>query len=112
MEPKYVLVDSEYGAVKGAHKTSVLGRNYFSFQTIPYMKAPIGKLRFRDPQPPEKWSEPLDATVSRPSYLLLNGMTMQTQGQEDAGIISVYTPYLKPNKLLPVAFYIHGGGKV
>lgn len=96
------------GPVKGVLKTSILGRNYFSFNAIPYMKAPIGKLRFRDPQPPEKWTEPLDTTGNRPSYVTLDLATLQIAGQEDAGIVSVSTPYL--NRKLPVAVYIHGGG--
>ena len=44
---KFVIVDTEYGPVKGAKKVTVLGNNYINFQGIPYMKAPIGKLRFR-----------------------------------------------------------------
>lgn len=105
---KFSVVETEYGPVKGVLKSSDLGRDYFSFNAIPYMKAPIGKLRFRDAQPPEKWSEPLDSTINRPSYTTHNFMTKSVGGQEDAAILSVDTPYL--NRKLPVAVYIHGGG--
>lgn len=37
-------------------------------------------------------------------------MTGEIEGQEDAGIVSVTTPYLQSSKPLPVAVYIHGGG--
>lgn len=61
-------VETEYGPVQGVQKSSALGRDFFSFQGIPYMKAPLGKLRFRDAQPPENWVEPFDASKEPPSY--------------------------------------------
>jgi carboxylesterase type B len=107
---KFVIADTSYGPVKGVKKTTILGRDYFSFDCIPYMKSPVGKLRFRDAKEPDKWSEPLDVSGERPSYLIYNKMTSEVDGQEDAGIISISTPYLSQVKPLPVAVYIHGGG--
>jgi carboxylesterase type B len=107
-DTKYITVDTEYGPVKGSQKVSDLGRDFFSFRAIPYMKAPVGNLRFRDAKEPDSWIEPLDVTGARPSYTSLNFMTKAIEGQEDAGIISIDTPYL--DKKLPVAVYIHGGG--
>lgn len=98
---KFVTVNTEYGPIKGAESSSVFGRNVYKFQTIPYMKSPVGKLRFRDAQAPEKWVETLDATVDRPSYVSVNMMTADTVGIEDAGVLSVTTPYL--DRKLPVA---------
>lgn len=46
------IVQTEYGPIKGDQRLSVLGRKYFNFQGIPYMKAPLGKLRFRDAEAP------------------------------------------------------------
>lgn len=43
----YRTVDTEYGPVKGIKKFAVHGEEYFSFQGVPYMKGPTGKLRFR-----------------------------------------------------------------
>lgn len=108
-QSKFVVVETEYGPVKGVQKASTLGRDYFSFRAIPYMKAPTGKLRFRDAQAPDKWIEPKDVSGDRPSYLSYNRMTGEVDGEEDAGIVSVFTPYLK-REPLPVAIYIHGGG--
>lgn len=105
---KNAIVETEYGPVKGVQKSSALGRNFYNFQSIPYMKAPIGKLRFRDAVPLEKWSEPLDVSGERLSYSIMNVFTGHAEGQEDAGIISVSTPYM--NRKLPVGVYIHGGG--
>ena len=47
-----IEVSTEYGPIRGCKKVSVLGKDYFNFQCIPYMTAPIGKLRFRDPEAP------------------------------------------------------------
>lgn len=107
---KFAVIDTEHGPVKGVKKLTVLGRDYINFHGIPYMKPPVGKLRFRDAQPPQRWIKPLDCSGKRPSYLVFNHMTGVIDGQENAGIVSVSTPYLHPNKPLPVAVYIHGGG--
>jgi carboxylesterase type B len=72
------------------------------------MKAPLGKLRFRDAELPEKWTEPLDTTGARPTYTGYSLLSKEVEGQEDAGILTVAAPYL--DRKLPVAVYIHGGG--
>lgn len=104
---KYFSVKTEYGPVRGIKTTSVLGRDFFDFRCIPFMKAPLGKLRFRDAQPPASWTEPLDVTGERPSYCTSELEWIKTdnprpsfEGTEDAGIITVATPYLDRN--LPV----------
>lgn len=101
MTSKNPIVKTQYGPVKGVLKSTALGRTIYDFRTVPYMRAPTGKLRFRDAQAPEKWSEPLNANVPRPCYFIRNYFTKQIEGQEDAGIVSVSTPYLDRN--LPVA---------
>lgn len=106
----FVVVETEHGPVKGVHKSSVLGRSFANFQGIPYMKAPLGKLRFRDAETPESWLSPLDVTNEPPAYSHISMMTNKFEGQEDAGIINVFTPYVEPNKLLPVLVWIYGGG--
>jgi len=42
-----VIVPTTYGPIEGIEKLSALDKNYFSFQRIPYMKPPVGQLRFR-----------------------------------------------------------------
>lgn len=105
---KYKIIDTEYGPVKGVQKSTVLGRNIYDFRVIPYMKAPIGKLRFRDAQPPDQWTEPLNTDIERPTYICPPFGPMPADGQEDAGIISISTPYL--DRKLPVLgkkFFFH-----
>lgn len=107
---KFVNIKTEFGPVRGVQTSTVLGRDIVNFYGIPYMKPPLGKLRFRDPQPLEKWSQTFDASGAKPSYMGFNRMTMDVDGKEDAGTVSVSTPYLNPEKSLPVVCYIHGGG--
>lgn len=98
---QFNVINTQYGPVKGVRTSTALGRTIYDFQTIPYMKPPTGKLRFRDAQPPELWTEPYDATIKRPSYLTSDFQTTNLSGQEDAGIVSISTPYL--DRKLPVA---------
>lgn len=46
MSSKLVQVYTEYGIIEGIRKKSFLDTDYISFQGIPYIKAPVGELRF------------------------------------------------------------------
>lgn len=100
------VAETEYGKVQGIRKTSALHTEYISFQGIPYMKAPLGKLRFHDPQVPDAWSNVFDAAEDIPSYYTRNLVTFEFEGQENAGIINVFTKNLKPDKLYPVMVWV------
>ncbi|CAG9805086.1 unnamed protein product [Chironomus riparius] len=105
----FEIVQSEFGPIKGIHKKLALDTECIVFQSIPYMKAPVGNLRFREARPTDKWEEPLDATgeiLAFPSFYEGIGAI----GQEDAGILNVFTKNLKPVKPTPVMVWIHGGG--
>lgn len=41
------VVETALGKVRGKLVTSHLGDDYYSFQGIPYAKAPVGNLRFK-----------------------------------------------------------------
>lgn len=103
---KFEVVQSDSGAIKGVHKTSPLNYDYVSFQSIPYMKPPLGKLRFREPQEVEKWTNTFDATGNAQGYVAINPITLQCEGQEDAGILNVFTKNIKPKKLMPVMIWV------
>lgn len=42
-----ILIETNSGPVRGIKRTTILGNDYLSFQSIPYAKPPIGPLRFR-----------------------------------------------------------------
>lgn len=107
---KSEIVQTEYGPIRGVKKSSILGRNYFNFQGIPYMKAPLGELRFRDAQPPEKWSEPLDVSEEPLGYCMRSFLNYKDGGREDASVVNVYTPNTSAVTPLPVLVWFHGGG--
>lgn len=102
----FPIVYVENGPVKGLKARSVMNQNYFSFRGIPYMTAPLGKLRFREGKTPRNWTDPFDATHEGPSYCMTDFMTSEQDGQENAGTINVYTKDLNPEKLKPVLIWV------
>jgi carboxylesterase type B len=105
---KFVVVDTEYGPVKGEKKESMFGLEYLNFQGIPYMAPPVGKLRFRDAQPPAKWTEPLDATKEGSPFCHFDLYTGKAIGDLDGCFINVYTRNVDSKKPAPVLVFIHG----
>lgn len=101
-----VDIATEYGPVRGCKKTSLLGLSYYSFQRIPYMKPPVGKLRFTDPQPPEKWTVPLDCTKEGSPFCNVNFLNGQYEGELDAMFINIYTNNIEPSKPYPVMVWV------
>lgn len=63
---KEVVIETKCGLIKGLFRTSLLDDDYFSFQGIPYAKAPVGDLRFKAPLPIDPWNTILDATKEGP----------------------------------------------
>ena len=111
----------EVGSIKG--KIDIAkpsGKNYASFNSIPYAEPPVGKLRFKNPVEKSPWSNILDATKSPPmcAQLSQKGTPKQLQnpeivlGSEDCLVLNVYVPVNDdqklPEKKLPVMIYIHG----
>jgi cholinesterase len=103
------IVQTEHGPIQGVQRITKLGRDYVSFQGIPYMKPPVGRLRFQDPQEPNKWKDPLDVSTENESYCFYHPSEAKG-GQEDAGTINVFVPVNSNSDLLPVMVFIHGGG--
>lgn len=103
---RFVDVQTEYGPIRGCKKESILGRDYLNFQRIPYMKAPIGKLRFRDPQAPDNWSELRDCTEQGSPFCNINFLNGQYEGELDAMFINVYTNNFEPTKGYPVMVWV------
>lgn len=96
----------------------VAARGAYVWLGIPYAAAPVGERRWRAPYLPEPWSEPRvsvthgDVCPQLPS--LLSGVDAGSRpsiGNEDCLMLDVYAPPRPLDEpLLPVMFWIHGGG--
>jgi para-nitrobenzyl esterase len=84
------------------------------FGAIPYVAAPIGKLRFRPPEPMAAWTEPRDAKHPGPIAPQLPSRLAQVMGDfdrpqsEDCLTLNVWTPALGRGPV-PVLVWLHGG---
>ena len=83
-----------------------------TFRGVPFAAAPVGDLRWRDPQPVKPWTGQRDATAyGSPCAQVDGGWNAKDSkdGQEDCLYLNVDTPELNAKKLLPVMVWIHGG---
>uniref|UniRef100_A0A336M9J9 Carboxylic ester hydrolase n=1 Tax=Culicoides sonorensis TaxID=179676 RepID=A0A336M9J9_CULSO len=105
------IIHTKSGPIQGLLKKSELGDNYYSFERIPYAKAPIGELRFKAPVPIDPWNETLDASKEGPiPHCAKNHFDLPES--EDCLNLNVYSKNIRPinDKKLPVIIYIYGGG--
>ncbi len=97
---------------------------------IPYAKPPVGELRFREPQAPDKWEgvracnhfgpmamqprssviyDSLARIVGYHDYRLKFGDEYVEEMSEDCLYLNIFSPEKETDDLLPVVLYIHGG---
>ncbi|XP_045506360.1 juvenile hormone esterase-like [Colias croceus] len=99
------------GVLEGSAVENAYGKPYFSFKGIPYAEPPIGDLRFKAPKPKQPWTGVRQAKEHGPicfQYNVFSRPPVNT-GEEDCLYLNVYTPYIQPQKYLPVLVFIHGG---
>ena len=93
------------------------------FKGIPFVKAPVGDLRWRAPQPVESWDGVYQAykfapIAMQPRFASEGGNTLAAKEfyvvefprSEDCLYLNVWTPAKRADEKLPVAVYFHGGG--
>ena len=101
-----VVVRTKSGALKGYAANA----DTWQFLGIPYAKPPLGDLRWRPPQPPERWKGLRDAIAW--SDQAAQGQAYQRFGEggmsEDCLYLNVTAP--KGAHKLPVMVWFHGGG--
>nr|XP_004652429.1 cholinesterase isoform X2 [Jaculus jaculus]XP_045017735.1 cholinesterase isoform X2 [Jaculus jaculus] len=114
-----VIITTKTGKVRGIN-LPVLGGTVTAFLGIPYAQPPIGRLRFKKPQPLSKWSETWNATKyanscyqnidqSFPGFTGAEMWNPNTNLSEDCLFLNVWVPTPKP-KNATVMVWIYGGG--
>ncbi len=92
---------TKYGDVQGYEQNDNL-----IWTGVPYGKAPVGDLRWKEPQEPDNWDGVYDAT--EPTVDALQFANGEVLGTEDALKLDIYRPDNDQTDL-PVLVYIHGG---
>lgn len=106
------VVDTTNGPVRGVDDGTVQ-----SWKAVRYAAAPVGELRWRDPQPPKAWTEPADASrvgpvCPQPTDPKIPIDLGAPQG-EDFLTVNVWAPPgTQPGDGKPVMVWVHGGAYV
>ena len=113
-EPSQIIYTGS-GPVQGRKVTAADGSSHFEFLGIPYAQPPVGRLRFKPPQPVLPWVEPLEAFSDGPECVQEEWVSdgiVGTGVSEDCLTLNVFSnnvaTFRRP--LQPVMVWIHGGG--
>lgn len=103
----------ETGIIEGLYDTRSGLQLYLG---IPFAKPPVGDLRWKAPQPMEKWQGVRETKAFGPrpvQPIVFGDMNSRSDGvSEDCLYLNVWTPAKSNTKNLPVLVYFYGGGLV
>ncbi|TDL14964.1 carotenoid ester lipase precursor [Rickenella mellea] len=104
-------VSLPYGKFQGLTSAKIT-----SYLGIPFARPPVGNLRFAPPQPPLAFKGIRNATsfgsaCPQQNFTLPGLPGPETAGSEDCLFLNVFAPSsIAPGRLLPVVFWLYGGG--
>ncbi|XP_044597179.1 esterase E4-like [Cotesia glomerata] len=109
---KNPIIEVQQGLLRGIKEDNINGKSFFAFRAIPYAKPPVGKLRFKDPEPVETWSGIRDAIKYGNKCAQVIWINRKISGKEDCLYLNVFTTKLNPEVPRAVIVCIHGGNFV
>jgi para-nitrobenzyl esterase len=108
-----VQAKTDKGTIEGLYDTRSGLSEYFG---IPFAKPPVGDLRWRAPQPVDKWSGVKSTKTFGPrpvQAVVFGDMNSRSAGiSEDCLYLNVWSPSKRNETGLPVLVYFYGGGYV
>jgi para-nitrobenzyl esterase len=111
-----VAVQAQTVTVDTGKLQGVSGNEVTAYKGIPYAAPPVGKLRWRPPQPAASWKGVLKATEYGHDCMQLpfpsDAAPLGTQPAEDCLVLNVIVPARHTRSPLPVMVWIYGGGFV
>lgn len=112
LQPARPVVRTDTGTVVGSPEGDIE-----VFRGLPYAAAPVGDLRWREPQPAPRWTGERDASSNGMACMQQPGASLEGGGDpgplsEDCLTLNVWTPAAVGNAGKPVMVWIHGGALV